>query len=767
MAAGVNNPVPAGFDALPVLDLRNPNFTVDGNRLLAELRARGPVCRVEPLGRPGFLRWAECDAILRDFKTFSVQFEHSPPVPGAGEEMNLDTLLREDPPKHTRVRGLMQQAFTPARVAAMEPHTRDLTRKLIDDIMAGGATCDFLHQFTLPLPSTVMSGLLGIDPSMRETFARWAGSMLLGPVTAHAIKDEAARQKRYQEIVRDAKDMEAYLLERLEEHRKSPQQDLMTYLLQAAEGGDRLTEREVLTLCKLCVIAGNDLTTQAITLTLNCLLDHPEQMRLLADDLSLAANAFEEGLRFNGPVVGLPRKALRDVEMGGVKVPAGCVVEALVSSANHDETVFEHPEVFDIRRKLPRILSFSSGNHQCIGQPLARLEARVAFEEWFARVSSFERNGQPELTGQVHLRGFNKLPVRFQLRPAKVAKPPQDSVVKQTATAEKIAAMSDQQLGLDKRQTMTVRVAWILNVTTTTKMFVLTHPSGGLLPRFTPGSHIIIHMRDGSKVHRNAYSLINGAYGDGLVYFIAVQLAPNSRGGSKYMHEKVKGGDELTISVPANYFPAAEHAIKHLLIAGGIGITPLLAHRSHLKQQEQRVELHYAFRKAETAAFAPFLTFQGDPNVHLYDDSLGHKLDVPALIRRQPEGTHVYSCGPAGLMDAVVNAAEALGWPAETIHVERFGAGPSKDDAPFEAVCKRSGKTVQVGPTEHLLDCLEHAGIEVPFGCRAGSCGTCEVGVLAGTIIHRDSVLSAAERAEGKKMLACVSRGKGSLTLDL
>ena len=107
MAAGVNNPVPAGFDSLPVLDLRNPNFTVESNRLLAELRAKGPVCRVEPGGRLGFLRWAECDAILRDFKTFSVQFEHAPPVPGAGPEMNLDTLLREDPPKHTRVRTLM------------------------------------------------------------------------------------------------------------------------------------------------------------------------------------------------------------------------------------------------------------------------------------------------------------------------------------------------------------------------------------------------------------------------------------------------------------------------------------------------------------------------------------------------------------------------------------------------------------------------------------------------------------------------------------
>jgi ferredoxin-NADP reductase len=233
------------------------------------------------------------------------------------------------------------------------------------------------------------------------------------------------------------------------------------------------------------------------------------------------------------------------------------------------------------------------------------------------------------------------------------------------------------------------------------------------------------------------------------------------------MHEKVERGTELTISVPANYFPTAEHANKHLLIAGGIGITPLLAHRSQLKLLEQRVELHYTFRSAETAAFVPFLSFQNDPNVHLYDNSLGQKLDIPALVRRQPEGTHLYTCGPAGLMDAAIEAAEALSWPPESIHVERFGAGPKKGDEPFDAVCQRSGKSVKVGATEHLLDCLEHAGIEVPFGCRAGSCGTCEVDVLAGTIIHRDTVLSPAERAEGKKMLACVSRGKGSLTLDI
>ena len=767
VATGASNPVPTGFDALPVLDVSNPNFTRDGNRLLAELRTKGPVCRVEPIGVIGFLKWADCDGILRDFRTFSAAFERSKPVPGAEEETKIDTLLREDPPKHTRVRALMQQAFTPERVAAMEPHTREIARKLIDDILAKGAECDFLHGFALPLPSTVMSGLLGVDASMVETFSRWANSMM-GGNTAHAIKDEAARKKRYEEIARDAKDMEAFLKEKIEERRKTPGQDLVTYLIQAAEGGDKLTDREALTLMKLAMIAGNDLTTQAIALTLDCLLENPEQMRLVSNDLSLASHAFEEALRYNGPVVFLQRKALRDADVAGVKVPAGCVVAPLVSSANHDEAVFENPEVFDIRRTIPRVLSMSSGNHQCIGQPLARLEARVAFEEWFARVTSFARNAPPQFTRQMGLRGFDQLPVTLERRPAKAAAPaPEDSVVKQAATAEKLAAMSDKELGLDKRQIMSVRVAQIWQASTTTKVFALTHPTGGLLPKFTPGSHIVVHMRDGGKVFRNSYSLINGGYNQSLGYFIGVQLAQNSKGGSKYLHEKVTRGGELTISVPANCFPAAESAVKHLLIAGGIGITPLLAHRTHLKLNEQRVELHYTFRNAKSAAFVPFLGFQNDPNVHLYDDSLGQKLDIPSLIRRQPEGTHLYTCGPPGLMDAAINAAEALGWPPESIHVERFGAETHKGDEPFDAVCQNAGKTVKVGAAEHLLDCLEHAGIEVPFGCRAGSCGTCEVGVLSGKIIHRDSVLSAAERAEGKKMLVCVSRGQGPLTLSL
>jgi cytochrome P450/ferredoxin-NADP reductase len=767
MSADSQQPVPAGFDRLPVLDLRAPDFISESNRMLKELRAQGPLCRIEPLGYLGLLRWSDCDAVLRDFRSFSAAFPLGRPIPGAEEETTLTTMIREDPPKHTRVRSLVQQAFTPERVAAMEPHVLGVARRMIDQIMAKGDRCDFVRDFTLPFPSTVLSELLGVDPSMVETFKRWAESTL-GQNTAHEIQDEAERLRRFAEIARDVKEFEAYVKVQIEERRRSPGQDMITHLVQAAESGEKLTMEEVLKLTRLFIVAGNHTTTQAMGMTMHLLISHPEQMRLLADDLSLTANAFEESLRYLCPFTMVPRKTVQEVEIAGVTVPRGCWVAPILASANHDEAVFENPEIFDIRRKIPRMMAFSAGNHQCIGQSLARLEAQLAFEEWLSRASSFSFDGEPVPHPALSNRGFDSLPVRFKRRTKIVTTVRRDdSAVSQVATAEKLAAMSDQQLGLDKRPTMTVKVQWVRDVSSTVKMFKLIHPTGGLLPRFTPGSHIIVHMRDGDRVHRNSYSLLNAGIGERLTYFIAVQLAANSKGGSKYLHERVERGTELTISVPANCFPPAEHAAKHLLIAGGIGITPLIAHRFYLKQQGEPIELHYAFRSGETAAFTDELVFENDPTTHLYDESLGQRLDIPALIRRQPMGTHLYTCGPEGFMDAAIEAAEALGWPEETIHVERFGAGPRKGDLPFEVFCKCSGKTIEVAADEMLIDSLERAGYEIPFACRAGSCGSCETRVLDGEIIHRDSVLTAAERAEGKKMMVCVSRGKGSLTLDI
>jgi cytochrome P450/ferredoxin-NADP reductase len=756
------------FETLPVLDLAAPDISAESNRRLATLRAAGPVCWVRPQDGLGLLRWADCDRVLRDSQTFSSAFNRNKPVPGAEVETTYDTLLWQDPPEHTRVRRLVQQAFTPQRVAAMEPHTREIARSLVDKIMAGGDECEFHHDFAMPLPSYVMSALLGVDVAMMDTFNHWANSTFHGPREAWQIQDPAARDKRLAEIARDAHDMEAYLKQRVEDTRREPKPNLISYVVQAQDRDDGLTEREVLTLLKLFVIAGNDITTMALDQTAYSLATHPNQMRLLADDVSLAGNAFEETLRFQGPVLGLLRMTTRDVDMAGMLVPVGTLVMPLVSSANHDESVFDNPEVYDIRRTIPRILSVGAGIHQCLGQSLGRLEGRIALEEWFARVSAFEVAGEPQPLTAIGARGFQKLPIRFErrLHPS-VVTPPEQSGVNVVAVADKIAHKSDAELGLDKRAVTTVKVAWVRDVSPTVKLFKLIHPSGGLLERFTPGSHIVVHMRDGASVHRNAYSLLNAGYGDGLCYFIAVQRARDSKGGSIYMHERVERGCELTISVPANNFPVAEHATKHLLIGGGIGITPMVAFRYALKLKSQHYELHYTFARGETAAFVDDLVFENDARDVLYDSSLGHKLDLPSLIRRQPAGTHLYVCGPEGLMTQAIGQAESLGWPADTIHFERFGAPLVKDDAPFQLIAQRSGKTLEIGPNETALDCLERAGIQVQCACRAGSCGSCETRVIDGTPVYRNSIMTPGERAQAQVMMVCVDRAMDVLTLDV
>jgi len=274
MAPVPENPVPSGFDRLPILDLRAPDFITESNRMLKELRAQGPLCRVEPLGQLGLLRWSDCDAVLRDFRSFSAAFPLGRPIPGAEEETTLTTMIREDPPKHTRVRSLVQQAFTPERVATMEPHVLGVARRMIDQIMDRGDRCDFVRDFTLPFPSTVLSELLGVDPSMVETFKRWAESTLWQN-TAHEIRDEAERQKRFAEIARDVKEFEAYVKVQIEERRKSPGQDMITHLVQAAEGGERLTMEEVLKLTRLFIVAGNHTTTQAMGMMMHLLITHP------------------------------------------------------------------------------------------------------------------------------------------------------------------------------------------------------------------------------------------------------------------------------------------------------------------------------------------------------------------------------------------------------------------------------------------------------------------------------------------------------------
>jgi ferredoxin-NADP reductase len=309
-----------------------------------------------------------------------------------------------------------------------------------------------------------------------------------------------------------------------------------------------------------------------------------------------------------------------------------------------------------------------------------------------------------------------------------------------------------------------VRVAAVRQLTPLVREFTFEPLPGGRLPGFSPGSHVLVHLPGAQRPLKNAYSLL-GDPGDTSCYRIAVRLNEHSRGGSRYLHEQVKEGDRLQLSPPANLFAPDKQARHHLLIAGGIGITPFMAYTADLQAQDASFELHYAYRGGLTDSYLATLQAQLGARLHGYDAQQGQRLDIGALLRAQPLGTHVYVCGPQKLLDGVREQAAALAWPAGRIHWEAFAA--PQPGEPFVATLTRSGLRINVPAEASLLETLEQHGVEIPSLCRGGVCGHCATPYLDGEVEHRDHFLSAAEQAT--RLMPCVSRGRcgSALTLDL
>ena len=289
---------------------------------------------------------------------------------------------------------------------------------------------------------------------------------------------------------------------------------------------------------------------------------------------------------------------------------------------------------------------------------------------------------------------------------------------------------------------------------------------GGLLPTFSGGAHTVVEMRDDDTARMNPYSLMSDPM-DQRAYTISVRRDDQGRGGSLFMHQKVKVGDEMTISYPVNLFSLDLRARKHLFIAGGIGITPFLAQIKQLERMNGRWELHYTCRTPALGSYVDELTSQHPNEAHIYFDDQDQKIALAHLLDGQPLGTHVYVCGPRGMIDWVRKTAAAEGWPREAIHYEEFLA--PQPGQPFEVKLAVSNKVIQVGENESLLEAIERAGVDAPYLCRGGACGQCETQVIdySGNFIHRDHWLDDAEHASGEKIMPCVSRFEGkTLVLD-
>lgn len=288
------------------------------------------------------------------------------------------------------------------------------------------------------------------------------------------------------------------------------------------------------------------------------------------------------------------------------------------------------------------------------------------------------------------------------------------------------------------------------------------------LPAFTAGSHIDLHLPNGLL---RSYSLLN-APGERHRYLIGVNKDAKSRGGSRYMHEVLRSGETLTISEPRNNFPLDEASPMNVFIAGGIGITPIMSMIARSQELGTPWQLHYAARTRRNAAFLDVLQgYHNPPGVELrlnFDQEAGGQmLDIAAIVQALPAGAHIYCCGPLPMLAAYEQATAAL--PPGRVHMEYFAAKEAAaTDGGFIVELARSGKQVEVRAGQTILDSLIAVGIEPPYSCQEGICGTCEVRVLEGVPDHRDLVLSNAEKAANDRMMICCSGCKtAKLVLDL
>lgn len=299
--------------------------------------------------------------------------------------------------------------------------------------------------------------------------------------------------------------------------------------------------------------------------------------------------------------------------------------------------------------------------------------------------------------------------------------------------------------------------------------FELVSADKSTLPAFSAGSHVDVCLPTGIT---RQYSLCNDST-ESHRYLIGVLKDPASRGGSKAMHELVNEGDALQISAPKNHFALAHEAKRSLLLAGGIGITPILCMSERLAIAGEDFELHYCARSRERMAFHDRIqgsAFSSKASFHFDDGDAAQRLQIDQLLAAQQSGTHLYVCGPKGFMDAVLSKAREAGWPQDRLHYEFFAAEvvKSESDDSFEVKVASSGRVVRVGKDVTVTQALASAGIEVPTSCEQGVCGTCLTRVLEGEPDHRDMYLSPDEQSANDQFLPCCSRSKSPrLVLDL
>jgi cytochrome P450 len=400
---------------LSLLDGLRPEYIRNPYQLYQQLRMEDPVLWDESAHGWVLTGFADVVITLRDprlsAKRFMMDTSWVPEDLRETLEPPIRALTRQmlflDPPDHTRLRGLVAKAFTPRVVDAMRPHIQQIVDELLDAVQDNGRM-DVMRDFAYPLPAIVIAEMLGVPPEDRDRFTRWTenfGRLLDGgDFTLEGVFQALSGISEFIE----------YFRQNIRQRSIAPRDDLMQAMINAEERGDVLSEEELLGNCVLLLAAGHGTTTHLIGNGTLALLKHPDQLQQLKDDLSLIAPAIEELLRYDSPVQMTSRLAKEDLEFGGKRIGAGQEVLMCLGAANRDPAQFSDPDQLNLRRTENRYLSFGYGIHFCLGAPLARVEAEIAFSTLLRHFKELRLETEVlEWVPSLVFRGLRELPIVF------------------------------------------------------------------------------------------------------------------------------------------------------------------------------------------------------------------------------------------------------------------------------------------------------------------------------------------------------------------
>ncbi|MCW2751521.1 MAG: putative cytochrome ferredoxin-domain containing, partial [Aeromicrobium sp.] len=606
-------------------------------------------------------RYDDIVTVDKDFETFSAEPQIVIGTPPDG--LDVEMFIAMDPPRHDEQRNAVQGVVAPQNLEEMEGLIRSRVQEVLDALPIN-EPFDWVDQVSIELTSRMLATLLDFPYEQRRDLVYWTD---LAAASASATGGSNEMDEMYKGIADMAKSFSALWHDKAARRAagEPPGYDLIT-LMQMSEDTKDLINRpmEFLGNLLLLVVGGNDTTRNSMSGGVLALNQFPEEFARLKEDHGLIPKLVHEIIRWQTPLAYMRRIATKDTVLNGQFIRKGDKVVMWYASANRDERTFENPDDFVIDRPNARNhLSFGIGVHRCMGSRLAEMQLRILWEELLARFEEIEVVAEPEYLQSNFVRGYTKMMV--SLTP--IGEQPRSGRV-----AEKPAVPQPARLGS--------REGWVVN---TTEIEVdlqvaarrevaegiveltLANPSGAQLPSWTAGAHVDLVL-DPSLTRQ--YSLC-GSTADESTWKVGVLRDPNSRGGSAYVHEQLAEGATIRVRGPRNHFPLVASP-RYQFIAGGIGITPILAMIEAAEARGAEWSLLYGGRSRASMAFLDKL--DGEDRVTVWPQDEKGLLDLPSVLGTPQPDTLVYCCGPGVLLDAVEDGCAA--WPDGSLHLERFAA---------------------------------------------------------------------------------------------